>query len=312
MSFIETLNEKFPIRRKDEQKKAFRDWFVQTAREMGYDARVEVAETKLEAGGGHQNVVVGNPETAQAIFTAHYDTPASSFLPNVMTPRNRVFFWCYQMLQVLILVVLGVSVGVPLAAITGEDYFGFLAGYAVYMALLFLMIFGPANKHNVNDNTSGVAAILELMARIPEENRAKAAFILFDNEEKGCRGSKAYAKAHPEIKENGFIVNLDCVGDGEHILVLSGLKARELPQYDAMSDALKMQQGRKLHLFPLETSVFNSDQKNFKTSTAVCACNEGEFIGYCCDRIHTSEDTVCEQANLDFLADGFAAFVGRL
>ena len=185
MSFIETLNEKFPIRRKDEQKKAFRDWFIQTAREMGYDARVEVAETKLEAGGGHQNVVVGNPETAQAIFTAHYDTPASSFLPNVMTPRNRVFFWCYQMLQVLILVVLGVSVGVPLAAITGEDYFGFLAGYAVYMALLFLMIFGPANKHNVNDNTSGVAAILELMARIPEENRAKAAFILFDNEEKG-------------------------------------------------------------------------------------------------------------------------------
>ena len=202
MSFIEQLNEKFPIRRSKEQKAAFRAWFIQLAEEMGYSARVE--ENK-----GHQNVIVGDPEAAGAVFTAHYDTPAASFLPNVMTPRNKVFFWAYQMLQVGILVALGCAVGVPLAAVTGEDQIGFLVGYAVYMGCLFMMIFGPANKHNVNDNTSGVAATLELMSRIPEENRAKAAFILFDNEEKGCRGSKAYAKAHPEIKENGFIVNLD-------------------------------------------------------------------------------------------------------
>ena len=312
MSFIETLNEKFPIRRKDAQKKAFREWFIQMAGEMGYDTRVDTAETKLEGGGGHQNVVVGDPETAQAIFTAHYDTPAASFLPNVMTPRNRLFFWAYQLLQVGILVILGVSVGVPLAVITGDDYLGFLAGYAVYMALLFLMIFGPANKHNVNDNTSGVAAILELMARIPEEDRAKAAFILFDNEEKGCRGSKAYAKAHPAVKENGFIVNLDCVGDGEHILLLSGAKSRELSQYAAMEAGMNARMGREVHFFPLESSVFNSDQKNFKVATAVCACNKGKHIGYCCDRIHTSEDTVCDQQNLDVLAEGFAEMITRL
>lgn len=312
MSFIQTLNEKFPIRRKDEQKRAFRAWFCQMAKDMGYSARVDVAQTKVEAGGGHQNVIVGDPETAQAIFTAHYDTPAASFLPNVMTPRNRLFFWAYQLLQVGILVVLGVAVGVPLAVITGDDHLGFLAGYAVYMGLLFLMIFGPANKHNVNDNTSGVAAILELMARIPEENRAKVAFILFDNEEKGCLGSKAYAKAHPAVKENGFIINLDCVGDGEHILLMSGAKARELPQYAAMTEAMNAQTGRELHFFPLESSVFNSDQKNFKVATAVCACNEGKRIGYCCDRIHTAEDTFCDQQNLDVLADGFVDMITRL
>lgn len=305
MSYIQTLVEKFPIRRKNGQKEAFRAWFIQTAQELGYTAQVE-------ASSGHNNVVVGAPEQAAAIFTAHYDTPAASLLPNVMTPRNRLFFWAYQMLQVGILVLLGVSVGVPLAVITGENYFGFLAGYAVYMGLLCLMMFGPANKHNVNDNTSGVAAILELMSRIPEENRAKAAFILFDNEEKGCRGSKAYAKAHPAVKENGFIVNLDCVGDGEHILVLSGAKARELPACAALNEALDAQNGRQAHFFPLESSVINSDQKNFKTATAICACNEGKRIGYCCDRIHTSKDTVCEQVNLDFLAAGMSAFVEKL
>ena len=72
------------------------------------------------------------------------------------------------------------------------------------------------------------------------------------------------------------------------------------------------QEGRVPHFFHLEKSVFNSDQKNFKTATAVCACNEGKRIGYCCDRIHTSEDTVCGQVNLDFLAAAWADFVDRL
>ena len=305
MSFIEQLNEKFPIRRSKEQKAAFRAWFMQQAEELGYSARVEDVK-------GHQNVVVGDPETASAIFTAHYDTPAASFLPNVMTPRNKVFFWAYQMLQVGILVALGCAVGVPLAVISGDDYTGFLAGYAVYMGCLALMIFGPANKHNVNDNTSGVAAVLETMAKVPAEHRAKTAFILFDNEEKGCRGSGAYAKAHPAVKESGFLVNLDRVGDREHILFIAKAKHRGMPQSAALTEALQAQNGRTLQIFPMEGSVLNSDQKNFKASSAVCACNEDKRLGFVCDRIHTGEDTVCDQANLDFLADAFAAFSARL
>ena len=305
MSFIETLTAQFPIRRSKAQKAAFRAWFIQRAEELGYSARVEDVK-------GHQNVVVGDPEQASAIFTAHYDTPAASFLPNVMTPRNKPFFWAYQMLQVGVLVALGFSVGVPLAVISGDDYTGFLAGYAVYMGCLALMIFGPANKHNVNDNTSGVAAVLETMAKVPAENRAKTAFILFDNEEKGCRGSKAYAKAHPAVKESGFLVNLDCVGDGDHILFISKEKNRELPQHTKLTAALSAQTGRTLHVFPMEGSVLNSDQKNFNASAAVCACNEDKRLGFVCDRIHTGEDTVCDQANLDFLAEGFAAFIAEL
>ena len=38
MSFIEQLNEKFPIRRSKEQKAAFRAWFMQQAEELGYSA----------------------------------------------------------------------------------------------------------------------------------------------------------------------------------------------------------------------------------------------------------------------------------
>ena len=70
MSIINTLVEKFPIRRSKEQKEAFRAWAVEQATQMGYQAQVEAVKD-------HNNVVIGDPETAKAVFTAHYDTPAT-------------------------------------------------------------------------------------------------------------------------------------------------------------------------------------------------------------------------------------------
>ena len=305
MTIINTLVEKFPIRRSKEQKEAFRVWAVEQAAQMGYQARVESLKD-------HHNVVIGDPETAQAIFTAHYDTPAGFFLPNLMTPRNRWFFYLRQVGMILLFILIAAAVGVPVGLLTGDGDTGFRIGWLVYMALALSMLMGPANKHNVNDNTSGLAAIFETMARIPEENRAKAAFILFDNEEKGLLGSKAYAKAHPAVKENGFIVNLDCVGDGDHVLLISSKKAREAAPYAALTAGMEKQTGRGLHLFPMESSKGSSDHKNFKTSSVVYACRVGKVVGFYCDKIHTNKDTVCEQVNLDFIAGGLSDFVGKL
>ena len=305
MSFINTLTEKFPIRRSEEQKSAFRTWMVEQAQSMGYQAQVECVKK-------HNNVVIGDPEMAQAIFVAHYDTPAGFFLPNLMTPRNRGFFYLRQVGMILLYILIGALLGIPAGVLSGNARIGFLVGYLAYMALVFGMIYGPANKHNVNDNTSGVAAILETMARIPAEQRSKVAFILFDNEERGLLGSKAYAKAHPHVKENGFVVNLDCVGDGDHVLLISNQKARDAGAYAALTAGMEGQSGRELHLFPMETSKGSSDHKSFKTSSVIYACRVSKVVGFYCDKIHTSKDTVCEQVNLDFIAGGLSDFVAKL
>lgn len=305
MSIIETLVEKFPIRKSREQKEAFRRWMVEECNKIGYSARVEEAKK-------HCNVVIGNPETAKTIFTAHYDTPAGSFIPNLMIPRNRVLGLCRPLVMILLFVLVGTVLGVPVGRLTGIDYAGYLVGWLANMVCAVLLLMGPANKNNVNDNTSGVAAILETMFHIPEEDRTKVAFILFDNEEKGLLGSKAYAKAHPAVKESGFVVNLDCVGNGEHVLLLCGKKAREAAPYAALTQGMEAAAGRKLHIFPLETSMCASDQKNFRTSCAICACSVKKGIGFYCDRIHTNKDTICDQVNLDFLAQGLSTFVSKL
>ena len=316
MSIIETLVEKFPIRKSGKQKAAFRSWFIDWAREQGYTAEA----TKPKGMFRSSNVVVGDPETAEVTFTAHFDTPACMFVPNFITPRNVLFYILYNILIVPVMLLPGALTG----ALTGHvlrvltdnaelaSSVGGLAGFIMVYVVLGIMMFGPANKNNVNDNTSGVAAVMELMQRIPAEQRAKTAFILFDNEEKGMLGSSAYATSHKEVKKEKLIINMDCVGDGENVLFFANKKTRSLDVFPKLEAAMQSAQGRNFMMNKMEKCVYPSDQSQFKHGIAVCACNKMPVIGYYCDKIHTKKDTVCEQVNLDFLARGLSDFVSKL
>ena len=309
MSWLETVVEKFPVRKSGKQKEAFRQWVVsEAAKSMGYEARVERGRGLVE----NYNVVVGDPETAEVIFTAHYDTPATIGIPNIMMPRNLLLFYGYQILIVIGLLLPSIGVGF-LAGMAGLSFEGaYLIGWAVYMVLLIMMMGGIANPHNVNDNTSGVSAVLELMGKLPEEARGKAAFILFDNEEKGLLGSKAYAKAHQEIQYTKLVVNMDCVGVGENILLIASKLATKLPSYPALEEALRSHGGREVKFFGTAGSACSSDQKSFKCGVALVACKKRPVVGYYCPRIHTPKDTVADQGNLDFIAESLAGFVTGL
>ena len=306
MSYLETLVEKFPVRKSMEQKEKFRQWVVfDQAPALGYQARVEETVGIPTS----RNVVIGDPETAEVLFTAHYDTPATIGLPNIMIPRNLPLFYAYQFLVVAIMLAiafvagaLGAAAGLPVEA-------AYWVGWLAYMVLLVLMLGGIPNPQNVNDNTSGVAAVLELMERLPEEARGKAAFILFDNEEKGLLGSKGYAKAHPEIQHLRLVVNMDCVGVGETVLVIASKLAANLPEYAKLEEALRGHGGREVKFFGKAGSACSSDQKSFKCGVGVVACKQRPVVGYYCAGIHTPKDTVADQGNLDFLADSLAKFV---
>lgn len=314
MSIIETLVEKFPIRKSKAQKEAFRAWFIGWAQEQGYAAQTESVRNMAMC----HNVVVGDPETAQVTFTAHYDTPAGMILPNIITPCNVPVWLLYQIVMSVVLlapgIILGACAGWLGSYLSPEA--GFAIGYFTTMILMIatlaLMMAGPANRNCVNDNTSGVAAVMELMQRLTPEQRGKAAFILFDNEELGMLGSSAYATKHKGVKQEKLLINMDCVGDGENVLFFANKHVRALPAYPALDAAMGKQTGRNYLMNRMEKCVYPSDQANFRHGVAVCACNRAKIIGYYCDKIHTKKDTVCEQANLDFLAGGLAEFVQNL
>lgn len=306
MTFIEQLTSEFPIRRTQKQKEAFREWFIAWARAQGYAAQA----TTPRGSGQSTNLIIGDVQGAQVVFTAHYDTPAASFLPNVMSPRSKLFYIAYQALQVAILIALGVSVGVPLAAVTGDDGIGLFAGYAVYMGLLFLMLFGPANRHNVNDNTSGVAALMEAMADIPEDARDKVAFILFDNMEKGRKGSKAYAAEHQQMQYTAFVVNLDSVGVGDTFVAAVPSLVRQLPQYERLTDILH-RGGRDVRFHSAATTRSNSDFRSFKCGVGITAYRQVSGVGLYLGDLHTARDTHADEANIAFLAQALSALAAE-
>ncbi len=305
MAYINTLIEQFPIRKNKAQKEAFRTWVLEECEKLGYAAQVEKK-------GSSNNVVIGDAENAEAIFTAHYDTPPEMLWPNFITPCNFLVYLLYQMGIVLGLLALCVALGFGLAWLTGVEVLGVVAAYVVYIGVFLMMMFGPANKNNANDNTSGTAAVLETMARIPAENRGKVAFILFDNEEKGMLGSSAYAEKHKDVKKNTLLVNMDCVGLGENILFFSPKKARNHAHYEKLLAAMNAQSGRNLEWYKMEGHFYPSDQMQFKHGIAVCACKKAKVIGYYCDKIHTKRDTVADEGNIAFLADGLAEFAAKL
>lgn len=313
MAYIDTLIEKFPIRKTKLQKECFRNWVMDECVKLGYTAQVE---TK----GSSNNVVIGDADKAEAIFTAHYDTPAVMPVPNFITPCNVLVYLLYQIvLTVAIFAVSGLvagSLGWLAKIIFGDGELAFWVGYLAELVSLFgllgLMLFGPANKNNANDNTSGVASVLETMARIPAEKRGKVAFILFDNEEKGMLGSSAFASKHKDVKKNTLLVNMDCVGLGENILFFSPKKARGHAHYEKLVAGMNAQAGRNLEMFNMEGHMYSSDQSQFKHGIAVCSCKKAKVIGYYCDKIHTKHDTIADAGNIAFIADGLAAFAQSL
>lgn len=293
MSSFNEINTRFPIRNTPEQKQAFRDYVLGLE---GLNAKVETLEK-------HDNVVIGDQEKAKVIFTAHYDTPRNMLIPNLMLPANKPLYYLYQMCVIVPL--LAISVGAGLFVMSRGDSLlwqeaGLLTYLVIYFGLFFLIMKRGINKTNFNDNTSGASAVIDLALKIPEGLRDKVAFVLFDDEEKGLKGSKAMAKAHPAIKANTLVINLDCVGNGENFVCVYN---------KALAGDPVLEEIRKLlpdaRLVCISRGSCNSDQKSFSRGIGVCACRKNRFGTLYTPYIHTKKDTVVNPANMDKLVNAF-------
>lgn len=309
MHIHQRLQEQFPVRCKKEQKDAFLTWTKTQAEEIGYTAQIEANGKK----GEHQNLVVGDSEKAQVIFTAHYDTPRSMFLPNLMMPKQPVLTILYAMLIVLPYLAIGLGVEELVVKWIGNETVGPLVFLVVYFGLFYFTVLkGPANAHNANDNTSGVASLLRIMETLPVSLRDKAAFVFFDNEEKGKLGSKAFAKAHPDIKKDKLVVNLDCVALGDHFITVANKKMLKMTEYELFQQAVPQNEKYAVHHFHSSEAMMNSDQSSFDKGVGIVACKKVPVIGYAAGRIHTKRDTVADTDNMDYVADWMVRLVEKL
>ena len=286
----------FPVRKSKKQKEAFRADVQAYMGELGYTCTFEKGSF------GAKNIVIGDPENSKYLVTAHYDTPAGMIMPNLITPCNPVTFLAYQFVLVGLFIVVSVLLGAGVGIVLDSAEIAGTAGMTVYWILLFLMMFGPANKNNANDNTSGVVTVLEIARTMPELHRNKVCFVLFDLEEAGLIGSASYRKTHKKSVENQVVLNMDCVGDGDHIIFFPTKKAKKNP--DLMNEVKRIGGwfGHKhIQLKDKGFYTYPSDQKNFPVGFGIAAFKKAKTVGYYCDRIHTKRDTNLDETNVNLL-----------
>lgn len=303
-STTQTVFEKFEVRKSKKQKSDFAEYVSSVATAEGYACHTEKGYF------GARNIVVGNPDTAKVIYTAHYDTCAVMPFPNFITPKCIAMYILYQALLTVVLLGLPLLVTLGLGLLlqnttawSGETigkilYFFWLALVVVEM---WLLLAGPANKHTANDNTSGVTTLLDIMHALPEELRGDVAFIFFDLEEMGLFGSAGYANKHKAVMQNTLLLNFDCVSDGRTILfaVRPGAK-KHVPSIRAAfpsTETHRVEVASKGVFYP-------SDQANFTRGVGVAALKTSKHGLLYMDRIHTKRDTVYEEGNIAYLTEG--------
>ncbi len=303
MDYLNTVNDLYPVRRTKKEKENFRNYVLEEVTKYHKTAEVE----KLK---NNYNVVIGDIEKAKVVFTAHYDTPATSIIPNLMMPRNLVLGYLYHFSYPLVLAIISIFISKLICEwLNLIPELWVLLYLVLYLGLFLLCMMTFKNKQNKNDNTSGVSTILSIVSKGNTDN---VAFVLFDNEEKGLLGSKTFSKAHKEIFKNKLVINLDCVGVGNNVLLISKDEATKTKEHQILQETVVSNKEYNVLYYPMKGSMGNSDHKNFNCGVGVMTCYKGPNIGYYASRIHTNKDTIAETRNIEFISQGLSEFINKL
>lgn len=314
--------EQFPVRKTGAQKQAFRAAVQAYGEKLGYPV------TEEKGAFGVCNLILGDPGNARYLVTAHYDTCAKSLLPNLITPCSLHVFLLIRLFRLVVFclcaVVLAAVTALLIAAssilagtVLGDGWIIFVGlmtpGLTCFYVMLFLFwrFIGQTNQCNLNDNASGVVTLLEIAGTLPENQRHKVCFVLFDMEEAGLFGSAFYRKKHRSATDRQLVLNLDCVGDGDHIRMFPTKKLRKdrvkctslykACGYFGKKDVLVHETG--FYTYP-------SDQRHFPYGVGICALNRRKKLLYL-SRIHTSKDTVLDITNVNILRAALTTFICR-
>ena len=283
--------ESYQVRKSKKQKLAFYELL-----------KSHYPQLQTQAGGfpKSRNLLLGDPEKARILLSAHYDTCARLPFPNFVTPKRPAISVGYGLLIAIPFIIVLVLLNVLAAVLFVNPMVNYWVSLLTYLVFLWLILCGPANRNNANDNTSGVVTLLEIYEELTPQEKENVCLIFFDNEEKGLMGSGYFRKKYKKQIPNKLLLNFDCVGDGEHILLGVSKKAQreymaKLPQYYPQED------GMQVLVEKLNKLYYPSDQAGFPMAVAVAALRKKKGIGYYMNRIHTGRDTICKEENISYL-----------
>ncbi len=289
-----TILEQYQVRMRRKQKDAFIDLLKE---KLPYEVRVE--KTGLS---GSRNIIIGDLQGAKYVLGAHYDTAPVLPFPNFLTPKNIPVYLLFNLVLAAVIIAVMFGYNALLYRLL-PDAAPFFSTVPLLLILAY-MFFGIPNKHTANDNTSGVITLLESLEH--EEIRERCCIVLFDLEEMGTFGSAAFAAKHKKEMKDKLLINLDCVGEGDHLMFILSKTAED--QRQKFAESFLPTGEKQILIEKASTTLYPSDQANFKKSVGGASFKKAKFVGYYIDRIHTKKDTCCDEKNIALLVEGLKRF----
>lgn len=307
-NFAARIAQDFPVRRKASEKEQFRTWLVWELKQMGYSVKLQQDSSPLSLSGMHSatNVVAGDPENAKVFIATHYDTGFKEFLPPLICPTRPLTYLLYQALSPVLLLlacfVLSLAVTFPmnLPRLMLPLFLVFVAAALLYRWK------GPAEKNNLNDNTSGIVALLETAKAISPRYRANVCFLFLDDGVGGMRGGRSFRKKYPSSREKS-VINVDSVAEGDEILILPSKYSRWNDSLlGAITENFSNSEKKTCFLKTDGLVYYPSDNRTFRYSVAICAVKKVPGFGRC---IQPRKTTELDEENIEILRDGLAKLV---
>ncbi len=193
---------------------------------LGYQTRFANNAKKRNARA--VNLFIGDLAKADIVICTHHDTPQKVFWPNFRYyPLNGKRNFTNLTLITFIPAVFSSLIG----ALTiyylinnlalGGYWYQILLFVVVALSFVFasLLTIGVSNKYNLNRNTASVTVLLETAKNLSKKAKNKVAFILLDKACSNNSGTQMLHQALPKTLDRKLFVYLDCVGNGDNLVV---------------------------------------------------------------------------------------------
>ena len=212
------INTAHPLRLFKKQKEAFLHSLEAELAGAGYKTeRVNARHWGIE-----NKLLLTECDDPQIVFMAHYDTP--TIMPTAYQWIYRIFGHTRQAAAIIFLIPFTIILLTVHSWLASTQAWYWAAGYALLVLYLFIFpIFFP-NRHNAEDNTSGVIGLLALAKWSRKKDfKDEIQFVFLDNEEWGLFGSSALQRIwrrKKHLRDETMLINLDCISRGKTPLLV--------------------------------------------------------------------------------------------
>lgn len=281
------------------EKDAFIKFLQVKLSDFGYECNV--LRTKIIKSVHLETVVEKAPKV---ILMAHYDT--STVLP----------FWYEWIIKITghtrnILTLVIIYVVFYLVYYTQNEVLIYAFTLTVALSLFIPMIFIP-NKYSMNDNTSGVMALLLLAEKLSnnEAIKNKVKIVFTDNEEKMLIGSfqlrRIWNKSNLNYKSSK-VISIDSVGRGNHAIISYNIIKTTAREISSLFEKNQIK-SKKINMWIMPFS----DAYNFWHLGGVNINMMHKTLipgGYYIKNIHTFRDKEISKDNIRIVVDSLEEYI---